>query len=271
MRYGWLLTVFALAACEPDHGVRLTYSSGASSLPVVEARLKRLKAKYKVEPKPPGFVLTLPGAKAADATAVKELLSVHGTLELSFVVDVDPKLRDGESLPDGVLLELDRYAKTPARHLVGPDRKAVEDGLAKLELPPGRSLVVPEDTGFRSWVLDDKPVLGNDSVASARVSEDPQMGQPVIDLAFTPAGSAAFADATGKNVGRRLAIILDGRVESAPVVQERIPGGRARLTLGRGQPHDEQVKKAQTLALSLEAGALPEVPVLGAEEAYGTK
>ncbi|MFT3842619.1 MAG: hypothetical protein QM723_36855 [Myxococcaceae bacterium] len=266
-----MLTLVVISGCEPDHGLRLTYSSGASSLPVVEARLKRLNAKYKVEAKTPGFVLTLPGAKPADAAAVKDLLAVHGTLELSFVVDVDPKLREGESLPDGVLLELDRYAKTPARHLVGPTRKAVEEGLAKLELPPGRSLVVPEDTGFRSWVLDDKPVLGNDSVASARVREDLQLGQPVIDLAFTPAGSTAFADATGKNVGRRLAIILDGRVESAPVVQERIPGGQARLTLGRGQPHDEQVKKAQTLALSLEAGALPEAPVLAAEEVYGSK
>lgn len=268
MRYAWLLTVFALAACEPDHGVRLTYSSGASSLPVVEARLKRLHVRYKLEPKQPGFVLTLPGAKPADATAVKELLAVTGALELSFVVDEDPKLREGAELPDGVTLELDRYAPKPSRHLQGPSRKAVEDGLAKLELPPGRSLVTPEETVFRSWVLDLKPVLGNDSVASAQVIEDRQTGEPEIDLVFTAAGSTAFSDATAKGTGRRLAIILDGRVESAPVVQERIPGGRARLTLGRGQPRDEQLKKARALAMSLEAGALPSVLVLASEDVY---
>src|SRR6185436_20036766 len=69
-------------------------------------------------------------------------------------------------------------------------------------------------------------------------------------------GAAAFDRVTGESVGQRLAIVLDSIVHSAPVIQNRIGGGRGQITLGRGDS-DALMKEAKDLAIVLRAGALP--------------
>ncbi len=81
-----------------------------------------------------------------------------------------------------------------------------------------------------------------------------QYGEPLVNIEFTPDGAKKFEDATTQSVGRPLAIVLDGKIISAPNVNEPIRGGRAQIS-GRFSP-----KEVQDLVIQLKAGALP-VPV----------
>jgi preprotein translocase subunit SecD len=80
-----------------------------------------------------------------------------------------------------------------------------------------------------------------------------------VELILNASGSRLFEQITGANVRRRLAIVLDNRVYSAPVIQERIGGGRASIT------GSFDIKEARDLAIVLRAGALP-APVEIVEE-----
>jgi preprotein translocase subunit SecD len=78
-----------------------------------------------------------------------------------------------------------------------------------------------------------------------------------VALSFSPAGADKFKMITGANVKRRFAIMLDDRVDSAPVIQTEIGGGHAQITLGSFNNPKEQLDAAKKLELVLRAGALP--------------
>src|SRR5690606_30334830 len=80
---------------------------------------------------------------------------------------------------------------------------------------------------------------------------------PIVSLSFNPAGSARFADLTGENIGKQMAIVLDQTVYSAPVIQSRIPGGSAQITMGGSRDFQKTIEEAKTIAVALRAGALP--------------
>jgi preprotein translocase subunit SecD len=109
------------------------------------------------------------------------------------------------------------------------------------------------------YVVQRKVLLTGADLASARVSIDQTTSEPYVSLEFNPAGAKAFAEITEANVGRRLAIILDGNVHSAPSIRERIPSGHAQITGGF------TTEEATDLAIVLRAGALP-APVSVLEE-----
>jgi len=92
-------------------------------------------------------------------------------------------------------------------------------------------------------------VTGRD-LKFAKVSFD-DMGAPIVHLEFNAEGAAKFAQVTGSHIGEQLAIVLDNKVHSAPVIQSRITGGMAQIT-GRFS-----FEEAQNLAIVLRAGALP--------------
>lgn len=100
------------------------------------------------------------------------------------------------------------------------------------------------------YLVKDKTLLTGDALKDARVAFD-QFNRPYIALTFTPQGATEFERITAENVGRRLAIILDGTVYSAPVIKERISGGRAVIE------GDFTLEEAKDLAIVLRAGALP--------------
>jgi preprotein translocase subunit SecD len=110
------------------------------------------------------------------------------------------------------------------------------------------------------YVVQKRTLLTGAELTRAEVSADPNsMGNWQVSIEFTSTGTRIFGEVTEQNVGRRLAIILDGTVYSAPRINERIPGGRAVIT---GQ---FSVEDARDLAIVLRAGALP-APVTILEE-----
>ncbi|WP_045220612.1 protein translocase subunit SecD [Desulfonatronum thioautotrophicum] len=99
-------------------------------------------------------------------------------------------------------------------------------------------------------VLKRDTLMTGEFITDARVSFD-QFNQAYVGMNFNARGARLFERITAENTGRRLAIVLDGNVHSAPVIQERIAGGRASIT-GRFT-----TEEATDLALVLRAGALP--------------
>jgi len=99
-------------------------------------------------------------------------------------------------------------------------------------------------------LLEDQVAMSGESITDARVDLDPAR-QPYISLTFNGEGSKQFGTVTKDNVGRRLAIIMDGQVLSAPNINEPIMGGKAQIT------GNFTFEDASILALSLRSGALP--------------
>jgi preprotein translocase subunit SecD len=104
-----------------------------------------------------------------------------------------------------------------------------------------------------------KTLLTGADLATAKVSIDQTTSEPYVSVEFNKIGEKVFGEFTEQNVGKQLAIILDGNIHSAPVIRERIPSGRAQIT-GGFTP-----EAATDLAIVLRAGALP-APVKILEE-----
>ncbi|MBI2963600.1 MAG: protein translocase subunit SecD [Deltaproteobacteria bacterium] len=109
-------------------------------------------------------------------------------------------------------------------------------------------------------LLEKKTLMTGEVIADARPRPDSNVpGNYLVELSFNARGANLFEDLTAKNVGRRLAIVLDNTVYSAPRIQERIAGGRAVIT------GSFDIRDARDLTIVLRAGALP-APVTIAEE-----
>ena len=109
------------------------------------------------------------------------------------------------------------------------------------------------------YILEKKVLMTGDLVQDARLRPSSSLEGPYVELVLNDRGARQFEKITGDNVGRRMAIILDNTVYSAPTIRERIGGGRASIT------GNFDVKEARDLAIVLRAGALP-APVTIVEE-----
>ena len=133
--------------------------------------------------------------------------------------------------------------------------------------PPGRQILYGlgsrEGGGLGGektpYLLESRTLMTGEYIVDARVRPATQMEGPYVELILNSRGARLFEEITAANVKRRLAIVLDNSVYSAPVIQERIGGGRASIT------GNFNIKEARDLAIILRAGALP-APVEIVEE-----
>ncbi|WP_182186382.1 protein translocase subunit SecD [Pectinatus frisingensis] len=124
-----------------------------------------------------------------------------------------------------------------------------------VELPgvkdPDKAIDVLGKTAMLEFKDEDGNVgLTGTDLKDAREETD-QQGQNLVSLEFSDEGAKKFADLTAENVGRTIAIVLDGNVLTAPNVKEPITGGKAVITGNRS------IEEAHNLALLLRSGALP--------------
>ncbi|MBN2568862.1 MAG: protein translocase subunit SecD, partial [Deltaproteobacteria bacterium] len=101
------------------------------------------------------------------------------------------------------------------------------------------------------YLLKEKTLLTGESLENAQVRISDRMGEPYVSIKFDSQGARDFDRITAQNVKKRLAIVLDSIVHSAPVIQERISGGNAQIT------GTFTMDEARDLAIVLRAGALP--------------
>ncbi|MGB0062450.1 protein translocase subunit SecD [Candidatus Binatus sp.] len=132
------------------------------------------------------------------------------------------------------------------------DTKNVQDAI-KDGPPAGDEILYgTSETGSREPYLVESPVLmTGDVVTDARVRPGARLEGPYVAVELDNRGADIFDAMTAENVGRRLAIVLDNTVYSAPVIKERIPGGHVQIT-GRFS-----MDEAHDLAIVLRSGALP--------------
>jgi preprotein translocase subunit SecD len=125
------------------------------------------------------------------------------------------------------------------------------------------------EAGWRTYLLKSRAEITGDMIRDAMAQPDTSpnsLGGWYVALTFTDAGGNIFERITGANVKRRFAIILDSRVESAPVIQSRIAGGHASITMGQPDP-ETQLQDARKLELVLRSGALP-APITPSNEQH---
>ncbi len=191
------------------------------------------------------IVVQLPGVK--DPKRALKLIGQTAQLEFKLVDDeagvdlnslIQQAVKNGQVSPDA-------------------DAKALNAAL-KGRLPQGDAIYFLKEVDSRTGRVTKRPLLlkertlmTGDAVKTAHVRIGGAYNEPYVALDFTDRGAKIFAKITEENVGKRLAIVLDGVVRSAPVIREKIGGGHAQIT--GSFTHEE----ASDLAIVLRAGALP--------------
>jgi preprotein translocase subunit SecD len=136
-----------------------------------------------------------------------------------------------------------------------------EEGVLKQfadKLPEGDEILFEKKVNKETGVVRKMPILlkkeavmTGDLLSEARVSLDNKFSEPYVSMTFNEEGARRFEEVTGANVKKRMAIILDNTVYSAPVIQEKISGGNAQIS------GSFTMEDAKDLSIVLKAGALP--------------
>lgn len=167
------------------------------------------------------IVIQLPGLK--DPARAIELIGKTAVLEFRLVDEsMDPFTAASQGAPFG--------SEVLYQHAVNPQTGQVEKN---------------------PYLVRKEPLLTGDALSDARVAFDSQYNEPYVSLTFDSNGARVFERVTSQNVGKRLAIVLDGNVHSAPQIREAISGGKAQISGGFAY------EEATDLAIVLRAGALP--------------
>ena len=193
------------------------------------------------------IVVQLPGVK--DPERALKLIGQTAQLEFHLVDEeamaridlpglIARAIKEGRLKPDASREEINRVL----RPYIPPDDEIYF--LVERDRQTGRVIKKP-------LLLKKRAVLTGDMVKTARVRIGGVYNEPYVALEFTDRGARIFARVTEENVGKRLAIVLDDVVRSAPVIREKIPGGQAQIT------GSFTYEEAADLAIVLRAGALP--------------
>ena len=155
------------------------------------------------------------------------------------------------------MLDEDNQAKFDLPARIPKDKEA--DVLKQVEgkLPEGDQILfergVDKDTGreYRiPYLVKKRVMLTGDVLNDAKVSIG-QFNDPYVSITFDGKGGREFERITGDNIKKRMAVVLDNTIYSAPVIQDRITGGHAQIT------GNFSMQEANDLAIVLRAGALP--------------
>jgi preprotein translocase subunit SecD len=204
------------------------------------------------------ILVEVSGASADEADGIADALTRTGQLAFVEVLESTPAalntfraLREADPGPVGVDVDSwrhedsgrtfdDYYVYGPSVEAIAARLDALWDQDESTWLEEGQAIVfervVPraardeDDDGeaasspfVRTYIVDDRPWLSGDDVADAAVSWDPQTNRPEVLLTFTAEGARQFGELTSQRLGRKLAIVIDGMVVSAPVIEGRSP------------------------------------------------
>jgi len=241
------------------------------------------------------IIVEVPGADQSAFDRIREMISKTARLEFQIVDDESSFVNGLTDLPEGITRQTEYVSagaskpQTSSGFLLsrGKDaRRKLTDYIEKLrgegKLPEDHEFLLgeadraPEDeTGkaaatteqaYRTYTLYGRAEVTGQAIEDAFVANDEkQGGKPYVAINFNSEGADLFKELTGRNVKRRMAIVLDDVVASAPVIQSEIGGGHCQITLGGFRPYNEILNEARDLVVVLKAGALP-VPVRASNE-----
>jgi preprotein translocase subunit SecD len=204
------------------------------------------------------IVVELPGVKEVERA--KDLIGRTAKLEFKIA---DDKSKSPQELTT-IVGDIEKSANINLLSGKFSENVAKINELAKGKIPADDEIdfervggTGPNKVGaqFVPYLLHSKTEVTGEDLQDASVQLDPQDGRPNVSFTMSPRGASIFERVTGENIGKRLAIVLDGLVQSAPVIQSKI-GARGQITMGRSGG-EEVIKEAKDLAIVLRAGALP--------------
>jgi protein-export membrane protein SecD len=208
------------------------------------------------------IVVQLPGIQ--DPSQAKRIIGRTALLEFR-IVDDENDFFANVALAEGIYkgTEIGAGGKTVSYLWVyEKDYEKLANFIKNLNPPPGRIIFVGKgEKGniWRTYLLESISEITGEFLRNAVVRMNTITNEPYVLISFNSEGAKRFEKITGENVGKRLAIILDEKVFSAPVIREKISGGVATIE-GRFT-----IEEAKELAAVLRAGALP-APVEFEEE-----
>lgn len=251
----------------------------------VEERINTLGiAETTVMARDTDIIVEVPGATEEQFERIRSIISRTARLEFKVLddeADYVAGLRDG--LPEGISMMMESTSAGEERPNVNvsylyaamdagedsstPAYQRLDAYVRTLDIPSGHELLLSEvggpqdrvqDRGWRTYYVFSSANVTGEDVEDAGVAFDPTQGNaPYVSLRFNTQGADRFDELTGRNVKRRMAIVLDDKVFSAPVINQRIGGGNAQITLGGGMGGQEAIAEANDLVVVLKAGALP--------------
>ena len=117
--------------------------------------------------------------------------------------------------------------------------------------PPGSKLYQSTEGPTIAYVLEERVVVSGEDLVDAQPGFDQRTNEPIVTFRFNASGALRFGEVTQENVGQRFAIVLDGKVISAPVIREPIRGGSGQIS------GNFTVESANNLSILLRSGSLP--------------
>ena len=235
------------------------------------------------------IIVELPGLKPADFERIKSIIGRTAQLEFKIVDDGSEYMKKAAGAvpkrdPKATLQPTDVDVGTEAWneedsgkahedvYLRSKSRDALQKFFAgltgELAVPPDHEIGYEEMQGrgedgeqtpdryWRTYYLHKRAALTGEYLSNADQTWDQNTGRPEVSFEFDRQGAAISERMTGDNIGRKMAILLDEKITSAPVIKSRI-GARGRITLGSfGDPFQLQ-QEAKDLVAVLRSGALP--------------
>jgi preprotein translocase subunit SecD len=233
------------------------------------------------------IIVELPGLKPDDFEHVKKQIGRTAQLEFKMVDDGSEYMKKVAALATakkaefpGIQLHDDEWSEKDSgmRHsdvyLQDKDRAELERFFASLTgddaVPSDHEIGYEQKESrdddeaaksneklWRTYYLHKRAELTGEYIQDPEQTWDQQTGRPEVSLTFDHEGANLFEKATGANIGRKMAIILDDKINSAPVIEGRIGGGHARITMGGFSDPFQMQQEARDLVGVLKAGSLP--------------
>jgi protein-export membrane protein SecD len=263
----------------PDVVLTLKQDAVGQTVKTISNRIDKLKVAQPIIERRGDMQISVQLPGYANPDQAKALIGRTAQLEFQMVDDGNDFISKLEGAPAFATVEtapfqrrdgsmaMDAFFVFPADKLA--DMKTFLSGKA----PSGRVVKygryderTATDKKMRTYTLNAAVELTGDDLSNAMVTMGtPEEPSPAVVVEFSPVGQKTFADLTTKNVGKRMAIVLEDVVDSAPVINEPITGGTARITVGGARTMEAQRKEAKDLVDVLKSGALP-APVTFREE-----
>ncbi|MEZ4287807.1 MAG: protein translocase subunit SecD [Polyangiales bacterium] len=213
------------------------------------------------------IIVEVPGADQSSFDRIKAIISRTARLEFKIVDDEANTVALFQSVPapEGVEIQNDGRPFAQASGEGSRERllaylKSIplsdidhEFAIGRVDAQPGADGTVPAEA-WRSYYLFKVAEATGEDLEDASVGFD--KSDPVVTFQMNTRGADKMSELTRKNLGKRMAVVLDDRVESAPTIQGEI-GARGQITLGRYANPQQLLSEAKDLSVVLQAGALP--------------
>ncbi|MBT3069896.1 protein translocase subunit SecD [Rhodomicrobium sp. Az07] len=210
-----------------------------------------------LEPTQAGIQRRIENAISRSIEVIRRRVDPQGTTEATI------QAQGGSTGKDRILIQVPGLAPDEVKSRVGTTAKLtfqlVDSSISAEEaresgVPPDSQLLPDQERPGQFVLVHKEVIVSGDDLVNAYAGYDNRaggIGERAVDFEFNSRGASAFARVTRENIGRPFAIILDGKVISAPVIRSEIPGGRGQITGNFG------VEETNRLALLLRSGALP--------------